>query len=287
MTINGDNGKKYWQTGVSRIEPEHVYIRGYDLESLIGMPFAATVFLQLRGRLPSPNEARVVDAILTAILDYGLEKSGTAASRFVVSSNPNMQAGLAAAVLAAGEHSLAPEFAASYIAEQYEAFQQADTDDMTEFAKSVVEDATARRFRIPGFGHPVFRFEDPRSQKLKQIAVEAGLWQGPAALYEAIHAEFVKNPKLAHFPINDVGMLAALCVALGFTPRESTALAVIGTLPGVAAHITEEMSSGHLIRKIQSTEAEYDVPARDLAADLLEAGWVPGSPVESAASVRG
>lgn len=264
---------KYWKSSVSRIEPEHVLVRGYDLQELIGIPFAGATFLQLRGRLPSPGEVRVVDALLTAILDYGLEKSGTAAARYVVSSNPNMQAGLATAVLAAGEHSMAPENAAQYIADAYAAFEAADTDDMAVFAQGVVADAQVRRFRIPGFGHPVFRGEDPRAQKLKAIAVEAGLWGGPAALYAAIHAEFVKNPKVAHFPINDVGMLAAVAVALGFSPRETTALAVIGTLPGVAAHITEEITSGRLIRVIQPSEAEYDVPAHDLEADLAGAGW--------------
>ncbi|MFC5337074.1 citryl-CoA lyase [Leucobacter denitrificans] len=273
MTNEQAAEQKYWKTGISRIEPEHIYIRGYDLEQLIGLPFAATTFLQLRGRLPSPGEARVVDSILTSILDYGLEKAGTAAARFIVSSNPNMQAGLATAILGAGEHSVAPENAARFIQEQYSAFEESGSADMAEFAAGVVADASAKRYRIPGFGHPVFRGEDPRAQKLKRIAVEAGIWEGPAKLYEAIHAEFVKNPKVAHFPINDVGMLAALCVAMEFTPEEATALAVIGTLPGVAAHITEEITSGRLVRQVQRSEAKYDVPELDLQADMAAAGW--------------
>lgn len=263
---------KYWHTAISEIEPEHVFVRGYDLEQLIGLPFGATTYLLMRGELPTPQQTRVVDALLTAVLDYGLEKAGTVAARAVVSSNPNMQAGLAAAVLAAGEHSLAPENAAAYIAAQYAAYEGSGLT-MEEYAARAVAEAKEQRLRIPGFGHPVFRGEDPRAQKLKAIAVSEGLWSGPAELYEAIHREFVKNPKVAHFPMNDVGLIAAIAVALGFTPAETTALAVIGTLPGVAAHITEEFRSGTLVRRIPADDVDYDVPRKSLDADRVRLGW--------------
>lgn len=267
-----DSDAKYWRSTISEIEPEHVYVRGYDLEDLIGLPFAATTYLLIRGELPTPQHSKVVDALLTAVLDYALEKAGTLAARAVVSSNPNMQAGLAAAVLSAGEHSLAPENAARFIAETYAEFTDSGMA-MEQFAQRVVADARERRSRIPGFGHPVFRYEDPRSLKLKSIAETHGLWNGPAVLYEAIHREFTKNPKVAHFPMNDVGVMAAISVELGFTPEEATALAVLGTLPGVAAHITEEMRSGSLVRRVPADEVDYHVPRRDFRADATRLGW--------------
>lgn len=263
---------KYWYTSVSAIEPERVTVRGYDLEDLIGLPFGAAAFLLITGRTPSPQQARVVDALLTGVLDYGLQKAGTVAARAVVSSNPNMQAGLATAVLAAGEHSLATENAARFVAEQYAAWRESGLT-MDDFAQAAVSELAARRVRVPGFGHQVFRGLDPRAQKLRAIAVREGLWGEPAELYEAIHRAFTRNPKVAHFPINDVGALAAISIALGFTPEESTALAVIGTLPGVAAHITEELRSGKLVRQIPPEDVEYDVPRRDFAADFGAAGW--------------
>lgn len=263
---------KYWQSEVSEIEPKHVFVRGYDLEDLIGIPFGAATYLLIRGELPTPQQTKVVDALLTAVLDYGLEKAGTLAARAVISSNPNMQAGLATAVLAAGEHSLAPENAARFITEQHIAYEASGLG-LEEFAAQTVDDARSRRYRIPGFGHPVFKFEDPRSLKLKTIAKEQGLWTGPALVYEAIHREFVKNPKVAHFPINDVGVIAAISVALGFTPEESTALAVIGTLPGVTAHVMEEIRSGALVRRIPADQADYHVPRKDLRSDAAELGW--------------
>jgi citryl-CoA lyase len=263
---------KYWNSSISEVEPEHVYVRGYDLEDLIGLPFSVNTFLVIKGRMPTPQEAAVVDALLSGVVDYALQKSGTVAARAVVSCNPSMTAGIATAILGAGEYSLSPESAAKFISESYRAFVESGLSE-TEFAQNLVADASARRFRIPGFGHPVFRGVDPRSEKLKSIAVEAGLWGPEAQLYEGIHAEFTKNPKVAHFPINDVGMLAAIATAMGFTPAEATALVVIGTLPGVAAHISEELRSGVMIRQIQPELVNYDVPRRDFAADRRSAGW--------------
>lgn len=271
---------KYWQSAVSEIEPEHVYVRGYDLEDLIGLPFGAATYMLIRGEMPTPQQSRVMDALLTAVLDYGLEKAGTVAARAVASSNPNMQAGLAAAVLGAGEHSLAPENAARFISEQYAAFT-ASNEDLDEFSARIVAEAREQKVRIPGFGHQVFRFEDPRAQKLKRIAQKEGLWGGAATLYEAIHRQFTKNPKVAHFPMNDVGVLAAISTALGFTPEESTALAVIGTLPGVTAHITEELRSGQLVRKIPAEDVDYSVPRRDFLHDAERQGWTDTDNFES------
>jgi citryl-CoA lyase len=265
--------QRYWHTEISEVTPESVCIRGYKLEELIGLPFTSATFLMIKGRLPSPHEARVLDAVLTGVLDYGLEKAGTAAARYVVSGNPNMQAGLAAATLSAGQHGLATEDSARFIVKTYDDYLAAGEPDIDTFAEKVVADARAAKLRIPGFGHPVFKELDPRAEALKRIAVDAGLWGPPAQLYEAVHRAFVKLPGRQHFPINDVGTLAAITAALGFTPEESTALSILGTLPGVVAHITEEFTSRRRGRVIPPEDVDYSVPRRDLKADLQAAGW--------------
>lgn len=275
MTVQDDTrtADRYWQTSISEITPETVFIRGYRLEDLIGTSFTTATFLMIKGRLPSPAEVRVLDAVLTGVLDYGLEKSGTAAARYVVSCNPQMQAGLAAAALGAGEYSLATENTARFIADTHRQFTASDETDMDVFAEALVTDAMTNKIRIPGFGHPVFKKTDPRAEILKQIAVDAGLWGESVQLYEAVHRAFIRRPGRQDFPINDVGALAAITVALGFTPEESTALAIIGTLPGVVAHISEELRSGKVIRRIPASDVEYDVPHRTLAEDFTAAGW--------------
>jgi citryl-CoA lyase len=265
--------ERYWRSEISEITPETVYVRGYDLEELIGTSFTSATFLLIKGRLPSPQEASVLDAILTGVLDYGLEKAGTAAARYVVSGNPHVQAGLATAILGAGDYGLATENSARFITDTHAAYLAAGEPPMEEYAAEVVAHAKATKLRIPGFGHPVFKRTDPRAQVLRRIAVDAGLWGGAALLYEEVHKAFAQQPGREDFPINDVGMLAAISVALGFTPQESTALAVIGTLPGVVAHISEELTSGRVGRVVPAEDVTYSVPRRKLGPDLEAAGW--------------
>lgn len=270
---SGNVAAPYWRTEISEITPDKVWVRGYDLESLIGLPFSATVFLLIRGRLPSPAETKVLDAVLTGVLDYGLEKVGTVAARYTVSANPNMQAGLATATLGAGAFGLATENTCRFIAATHQEWVTADRPDMDQFADTVVARARQTRVRIPGFGHPVFRGVDPRAQVLRQIAVDNGLWGEEMELYEAVHRSFIQQPGREHFPINDVATMAAITVGLGFTPEESTALAIIGTLPGVVAHVSEEMRAGRPGRIVPAYDVDYAVPRRDLHDDLADAGW--------------
>ncbi len=264
----------YWRTSVSRVESDAVLVRGYDLESLIGgQTFTASCFLLLRGRLPTPGETRTLDAVLNAVLDYALLKPGTVAARYAVSANPSMAAGLAAAVLSVGKLTLAPEDTGRFVLDAH-ARLKASGQDLATVAREVVADARARRQRIPGLGHPRFRHVDPRAQRLKQVAVAEGLWGERAQLYEEIHRAFVEEVGRPEIPINDVGMMALVLVELGFTPDEMTGLAVLSTMPGVIAHISEELQSGVSIRVVPDESVEYaDQPRRDFETDRQEAGW--------------
>lgn len=273
-----DTGTKYWSTQVSRVEDSRVLIRGYDLQDLIGgLTFSASCFLLIKGRLPAPNEITALDAVLNAVLDYGLYKPGTAAARYAVSGNPSMVAGMATAVLSAGSYTLAPEESARFITDAHTS-RLANGETIADAAHRIVETAADQKLRIPGFGHPVFKHLDPRAQKLKQIAVDSGVWGESAQLYEEIHRAFVAtaSPKKAEMPINDVGIMAAVLVELGFSPEEMTGLAVMSTLPGVIAHISEEMSSGKRIRVIPDEIAEYpDTETKNFDKDWSASAWQP------------
>lgn len=264
----------YWQTCISLVTDEKVFIRGYDLEDLIGkLPFTAATFLLLKGRLPTPREVRVLDAVLSAVLDYSLQKPGTVAARYAVSANPSMAVGMAAAALSVGQHTLATEDTARFILEQYARFQ-ASGMSMSDFAAECVRTLQANKQRIPGLGHPVFKKVDPRGAILKEVAVREGMWPEAADLYEAIHAEFVSLPGKEDIPINDVGVMAAVMVGLGFTPEEGTGLAILSTMPGVIAHVSEELRTGRPIRIVPPSTAEYNVATdRDFITDWKAAGW--------------
>jgi citrate synthase len=271
-----------WTSTVSRVDGDSVRIRGYDLEQLIGgASFTTSCFLLIRGHLPSPAEVRVLDAVLNAVLDYALLKPGTVAARYAVSGNPSMTAGLATAILSVGPYTLAPEDTARFVLDAHDRYLESGRS-LEEAAVEIADDARSRRLRIPGFGHPRFKRVDPRAQRLREVAVEAGLWGDKARLYELIHRAYVDAAGKPDIPINDVGMMAVVLLELGFSPDEMTGLAILSTFPGLIAHVSEELQSGQRIRVVPDDQVDYgDQAAVDLADGLQAAGWSPASEGEA------
>jgi citrate synthase len=263
----------HWISDISDITPDDIFIRGYPMQSLVGtLPFPAIGFLLIRGRIPTPGESRMMDVIMSSILDYALQKSGTLAARAVVSVNPQMTAGLATAMLAAGDYAVSPEAAGTFIIDSYAAWKASGADKKDHATRMVSELRAAKR-RVPGFGHPVFRGVDPRSERLKAIAIEQGIWGEINEWYEAVHAAFCKAANKPDLVMNDVGMLAGIMAQMGFTPAEMTGLALLSTFPGVIAHVSEELRSGVINRIVPDSHADYGRERRNLAADMAEAGW--------------
>lgn len=269
-----DERQKDWTSAVSQVTAEKVYVRGYDLEDLIGeIPFTAAVFLLIRGRIPSPEEVRALDAVLSGVLDFALEKPGTVAARFAVSANPSMAIGLSAACMSVGKHTLATEDTGRFIIAAHAEYLESGLS-REEFAKGKVDRMRQTKERIPGLGHPVFKKVDPRGAKLREIAVEAGLWSEAAVTYEALHQAFTGLPGKSEIPINDVGVMAAVLLGLGFTPEEGTGIAVLSTLPGVIAHVSEELTNGKPIRVIPPEAVDYTGRTdANFAEDMAAAGW--------------
>lgn len=271
--VMAKNTSAHWASSVSDITPEDIYIRGYPMQALIGtLPFSAIVFLLVRGRVPTPGETKMTDVILSSILDYSLQKAGTIAARAIVSVNPRMTAGLAAGMLGAGEHAVSPEDTGNFIAATF-ARWKASGAAMDDYADQLVTEIRAARKRVPGFGHPVFRGVDPRSERLKSVAIEQGVWGEANEWYAAVHRSFQKAANKPDLVMNDVGMLAGIMTQLGFTPAEMTGLALMSTFPGLIAHISEELQSGVIGRIIPDENADYPRERRDLGADMAAAGW--------------
>jgi citryl-CoA lyase len=268
-----DGSAAYWTTQVSDVEDADVYVRGFSLGDLIGkISFSSATYLLVRGEIPTPGHCRMMDAFLCSILDYSLYKPGTAAARYCVSGNPQMTAGLATAVLSVGEYTLAPEDTGRFIASSYLQFKDSGRA-AEDYAREFVAEFQKSGKRVPGLGHPKFKHTDPRAQGLKRIAVDEGLWGAACDWYEAIHRAFIAHVNKPHIPINEVGMMAAIMYQMGFTPEEMTGIAIMSSLPGVIAHVSEELRSGHRIRIIPDQIASYPRLRRDLNSELKSKGW--------------
>src|SRR5216110_3877121 len=94
-----------WNTAITRVEPNKVAVRGYDIADLMGrVSFGAAVHLILTGELPAPPVARLMDAILVASIDHGATPPSALAARTVASTGASLSASVAAGISAVNKH---------------------------------------------------------------------------------------------------------------------------------------------------------------------------------------
>lgn len=249
--------QRRWVTSISRVEPEEVLLRGYPHTSVIrNLSFAESFFLMVRGELPTPPQRKMLDALLCAVPDYGLFKPGTVSSRVAVSANPSMSAGLAVAFLSAGQHTLDPFDAGKFVYAMDEEYRKSGKS-MDDFAEQIVQEMKQKKQRVPGFGHPIFEYVDPRAVALRDVAEKNGILGDKLELYEAIHRAFTRLPGRKTVPINDVGMSAALLAGMGFTPAEMTGVLLTSSIPGLVAHLSEELRQDVRIRVVDESLQRY------------------------------
>jgi citrate synthase len=240
-----------FQTAVSDVREGAVVIRGYSQEEIMrNLSFAEAAFLTLTGRLPSREEATLVNAMLTSLLDHGFVAATISAARYIASGNPQFIPAVAGGLLAAGRHTLSPEDSAQLI-RQAMALERQEGKSDEEAAAHIVDEYRAAGRRIPGFGHPVHRSGDFRADVLFELAGELGLVGEATRIYRAVHREFVRQTGKTNIPINIDGCLAALGLDLGLSSHQIVGIAVLAVLPGLMAHVIEEIDTAVALKWIE------------------------------------
>lgn len=239
-----------WKTSISHVAGGKEIIRGYDLQELINKKsFVETIFLVLKGELPNANETRMLNALFTAAIDHGIGVSSAMTARTVVSTGNSLHTALAAGILSMGKlHGSAIEGAAKFFQEHAE---EADVPGLLAKLKE-------QKVRIPGYGHKVLD-HDPRSEALFAIAKETGFYGRHCELADKVHEELnkVSSKKL---PLNVDGSMGAVISDMGFGWQLAKGFFIIGRVPGLVAHIYEEMISQNGLRRLTEEEAEYAGP---------------------------
>src|SRR5213595_3021700 len=94
-----------WNTAVTRIEPNRVAVRGYDIAELMEhVSFGAAAHLILTGELPSPVIARLMDAVLVASIDHGATPPSALSARTVASTGASLSTAVAAGIMSINRH---------------------------------------------------------------------------------------------------------------------------------------------------------------------------------------
>jgi citrate synthase len=255
------NPKKTWRTAISRFDAEGVEIAGYPHEELIRkLDFASMLFVLYQQRVPSRQEARVLDAMLVSVIDHSVVAS-SAVTRIVAASGVPLQASVAAGILTIGDiHGGAGQELSRRLEEWVNQAQQ-EGMELREKATRIVRALRETGERVEGYGHPLHPKGDSRVDALIDVARENGL-EGPhlqLALHISAAIEAASGKAL---PLNIDGVIAALASDLGFDWRLGRAFIFVPRTAGLAAQAVEEATRERGWRKIASPEdIEYDGPA--------------------------
>lgn len=242
------------KTNITSIAPGQIRIKGYDVSELMGRKsFAETVYLILKGELPTEAEGRMMDAILSSSIDHGVSPPSSQAARLIVSGGNPLNAAVAGGILTIGEsHGGAIEQCARILQEWANRDDQPD-----EIAAKLIKDLFAQNKRMPGFGHRLHK-TDPRTIRLFEMAKELKFSGRHQQLAQALEAAFKDSGK--ELPINVDGAIAAVISDMGFDWRLGKGFFIISRTVGLVAQAYEERTREKPMRNIGATEFDYDGP---------------------------
>ncbi|HWF81808.1 MAG TPA: citrate synthase 2 [Streptosporangiaceae bacterium] len=190
---------------------------------------------------PDPRHVQAIDRYWISAAEHGMNAS-TFTSRVVASTGADVCACLSAAVgaMSGPLHGGAPSRALHMV----EAVEK--QGDARGYVKRLLDSGQ----RLMGFGHAVYRAEDPRARLLRATAKELGAprYEVALALEEAALAE-LRERKPERVLATNVEFWAAIVLDFAGVPAEMfTAMFTCARTAGWSAHILEQKRLGKLIR---------------------------------------
>jgi citrate synthase len=230
-----------------------VRIRGKDLvDDLIGrMDFVDMIYFTIVGRLPTPQQVKMLNAVLVTLMEHGLTPSAIAARLVYASSPENLQSGVSAGLLAIGTVFVGTSEGCAELIGRLLAFP---AGERAAAATEIVKEHRAARRPVPGFGHPMFKPDDPRAQRLLEFAAEIGLAKDHVAALRTL-SQAVDSVYGRHLTINATGAIAAVLGEIGLPAQILRGIAIISRCAGLVAHLREEQLSPTMTPIWEAAEA--------------------------------
>jgi len=207
----------------------------------------ANYLYMLTGSVPKQEHVRALDAYFTLLADHGLGAS-TFVARVAASTLTDVYSAVVAAIsaLKGPLHGGAP----IYVWEMLQSIGKPEN------ARDWLTEHLAKGDRIMGFGHRVYRTEDPRSKVLKRLAkeiVDPRLFE-LASTVETEARELLKKEHPERAIDTNVEFYSSLVLhAVGIPPELFTCTFASARIVGWTAHIIEQRQDNRLFRP----EAEY------------------------------
>ncbi len=212
----------------------------------------ATNFLyMLRGEIPTEEDAHLFDVCLILHADHELNAS-TFTARVVAATLADIYGAVTAAI-AALSGPLHGGANTNVMKTLLEIGELANVE-------SYIKDALARKAKIMGFGHAVYRTEDPRATHLRRFSKEVGERAGDTKWYDISRkVEEVVMREKGLYPNVDF-YSASVYYMMGIPLELYTPIFAISRVAGWTGHILEQYANNKIIRP----RAEYTGP-RDVA----------------------
>ena len=249
----------HWNTAITKIEPNNISVRGYPLVELLGkVSYPQMVYLLFKGELPVENVGKMIDAILVSSVDHGTTPPSALSAITVASTGAALNASVAAGILAISQfHGGAIEECMRILRKAMD-FKNKNNCTLAEAANHIITEYRNSKKRLSGFGHRLHT-DDPRTKKLFSMAVELKIAGEYISLARDIEAKLEKSSG-KKLPINVDGAIAALLCEMDFDVTFANAFFMIARVPGLVAHIYEEIKRYKPMRKIHPTDVTYDGP---------------------------
>ncbi|MEO8688458.1 MAG: citrate synthase 2 [Solirubrobacteraceae bacterium] len=204
-----------------------------------------------------PDHVKAIDAYWISAAEHGMNAS-TFTARVIASTGADVAAALSGAVgaLSGPLHGGAPA----------RVLKMLDEVEESGDAEKYVKEALDRGDRLMGFGHRVYRAEDPRARVLRRTSEQIGSerFEVAEALEKAALAE-LKARRPDRVLATNVEFWSAVVLDHAEVPSNLfTSLFTCARTAGWSAHILEQKREGRLIRP----SAKYVGPPERLLSDL-------------------
>ncbi|MCB9598333.1 MAG: citryl-CoA lyase [Sandaracinaceae bacterium] len=223
-------------TRICHSTADDVFVRGRSLtEELIGrVSFTEMIYLQILGRMPTPGQTAMLDACLVTLVEHGLTPTAITTRMTYTSAPESIQGAVAAGLASVGSLFVGTvEGCALLLA------RMVQSEDGEAEAVAIVREHRDRGARVPGFGHPIHRPDDPRTPRLLAVAREHGVAGAHVDALETLSA-VVDRERGKHLTINATGAIAATLADCDVPAEILRGIALISRCAGLVGHVREE-----------------------------------------------
>ena len=190
---------------------------------------------------PDPRHVQAVDSYFVTAAEHGLNAS-TLTARVSASTGTDVAAAISGAIgtLSGPLHGGAPARVLAMIEEVER------TEDPAAFVRETLDSGK----RLMGFGHRVYRAEDPRARVLREVARElnAPRYEVAVALEQAALEELRNRRPDRSLETNVEFWSAVILDFAEVPPKMFTSMFTCARIAGWSAHILEQKRTGRLIR---------------------------------------